>query len=200
MRIPISSNRSWLGGIVLAAAALLAAAPAQSAVVYSVSYDGAKIDLNGSITVNSLGSFSASAFDANVLSYSITASNNGLATYVFTDVNSTWGPTGTGDYVTITALADTLSIVANSDGPNGSDYLFLIADVVTNGARENLRLFEDQFGFRMPAPSSILVFDTVNTPFVIGNSRNDVPEPSTLALIGLALAGVAASSRQRKAA
>jgi hypothetical protein len=168
-----------------AAVLLLPAQQIHAGPIYDVFLDGTNVDLVGFIEVNSTGNFTPNAFDGQVVDFSITASLNGAFPFVFTLANSTWGPTGFGAHVTIGVTATEITLAAPTGGNFDARNLFLLADAVTNGARENLRIFQDQLGYRTPNPPNDVVFETVATPFVLATAR--VPEPGTLALLGLGL-------------
>jgi len=57
---------------------------AQAGIIYDVNFNGSTIDLAGFIDANTLGTFTPTAFDATLADYAITASNNGLASFLFT--------------------------------------------------------------------------------------------------------------------
>jgi hypothetical protein len=181
-------------------ALFIARAASATPIAYSVNYDGLNFDLTGYIVVHDVGIFSPTEFDANVADYSITATS-GAFTHTFTSANSTWGglafPGGPYDgvNVTIDATPGAITLSASSGGNFDTGNLFLVADVSTNGAVENLRLFQDQFGYRQPSPEHT-VFDTVPTPFTLAVSEvQTVPEPASILLVGIGIAVIACRVR-----
>jgi hypothetical protein len=167
---------------------------------YNVNFDGANIDLFGFIKTSATGTFSSTAFDALVTDFSITASQNGADPFTFTRLNSTWGPAGFGSDVSITVDGSTIALSAPTGSTINSANAFLLANTLTNGARENLRIAQDQFGFRTPNPPDTVVFDTVPTPFILADGgANVTPEGDSLLLLGtglLPLAGLAVWRRR----
>jgi hypothetical protein len=177
----------------LAAASLAIASvmPAHAGTIYDVSFNGSKIDLSGFIETNAVGDFSPGDFDSQVLSYSLVASWNGFAPFTFTAANSTWGFNFEGANVVISILNGMISLSAPTGGDFDGGNGFLMADVATNGAQENLRLFQDHLGFRTSDPPNAMLFDTLSGPFVLGKARA-IPEPASIATFafGLMLFGV----------
>src|SRR5215467_10250673 len=108
------------------------AVPASASTIYSIDFDGATVDLSGFIEVDAVGSFTPAEFDAAVLNYSITASNNGAAVYTFTAANSTFGPSGFGGDVTITADGTVIGLSSVATTTFFEPSVFLLADVITN--------------------------------------------------------------------
>lgn len=171
-----------------ATAALLTAisAPVIAGNIYTINYDGANIDLTGTIETNALGTFQPEALDALLIDYQITASENGTFPFVFTKANSTWGAVGNGSLIDIIISASTITLFSPS--PSGaidqSENQLLRADTATNGARENLRYSFDQLGLRMPSPPNTVIQDTVSTQFVLATA---VDEPIYLLLLSMGL-------------
>jgi PEP-CTERM motif len=181
---------------------------ARASVTYSVNFNGSTIDLTGFVTVNSLGSFTPTTFDANVIDYFVVASENGFGVFEFTPINSTWGGVGnifagqeTGGNITINVLSDTIEMLA----PLGGTFIvtngFLTADVAVNGSRPNLRFAQNELAFRQPNPPDSTVSEFLpSSVFTLASNSQQIPEPSTWSLTGLSLAGLYFLRRRKKPA
>jgi len=188
-------------GFSFAAIGIVSSASVASAtpISYAVNFDGPNIDLTGYIVADSLGVFTPWAFDAHLVDYSITASSGGFA-HTFTSANSTWGGLNYGENVMIAVTAGAIQLTA----PLGYDFdggnLFLLADVVTNGALENLRFAQDHLGFRQSNPPDSTVFDTVSPDFTLARADvQETPEPASLLLMGTGLVACAHRIRRKRA-
>lgn len=178
-----------LVGISIAVMVLVVVGGQVQAGVYNVNLDGSTIDLTGFIEIDAVGDFSPPDFGALVTDYSITASGNGSFPFVFTGANSQWGGGIFGTYVTIAVSPDAITLSAPTGGVFGvfgSGSVFLIANATTNGARENLHLYQTTLGYRTPNPPDELIFETVESPFPLASARSPgvVPEPTALAIWG----------------
>jgi hypothetical protein len=186
--------------VLLVSALLTGPVAAQAQTTYTVAFNGGTIDLFGTIQVSAFGLFNGSIVGANVVDYSITASNNGAAAFTFTMANSFWGGSGVGTALTFEATATSLSITSLF-GVNSSVNRFLTANAATNGAIENLRLNSDgDLGYRTPSPPDVLLTEQVGTTFVLGTAPVAVPEPTSLALVLTGVVGVAGAVLRRRAA
>lgn len=187
----------------LATVAVLACiAPYAQAATYNVSFDGAAIDLFGTIETSTLGTFSSAMFGAQVTDYSITASLNGASAFNFNSANSAWGGHGFGDNVSVTVTTSSILLSAPGGGDLDGGNLFLTANVATAGALENLRIFDGNLGFRPPIGATPLAFEQVGAPFELASTIAPVPEPETYAMMlaGLGLLGFFARRRKQAAA
>lgn len=95
------SKTARFGAIMAGALMLCTASAATAGVIYDVNLDGSTIDLTGFIETNALGNFSPSAFDGQVIDFSITASENLAFSFLFNLSNSTWGLFGNGALINI---------------------------------------------------------------------------------------------------
>lgn len=190
----LKSIRTW------ATIALLATPTvARAQAIYDVNFNGGIIDLIGTIQVASFGLFSSSAFDANVIAYSLTASNNGANPFTFTESNSTWGSAPYPAYVSLTATAGVLTLTAPNGGNFESTNGLLLSDAPQpDGARPNLRFYSFYLGYRPTGLRNPVVFENTHGPtFTLGIARVVVPEPSTVVLLGAGLFGLLVVRRRR---
>jgi len=197
-------NKSRIRPIVAAAVVFFSATSA-NAINYNVSFDGPVIDLSGFIETNAVGTFSSTAFDALVTDFSITASANGAAPFVFTSANSSWGgafDSAFGANVSVSVAASAIELLAPLGDINSADNVFLIADNPTNFVIENLSVTSTQLRYRLPRPPDGVIFDTVSNPFVLATAQqvSAVPLPAALPLFGtgLAVMGFVGWRRKRK--
>ena len=170
------------------------AVPAQAGVIYTVQYDGSNLDLSGFLDLGATGIMSASAFDAALIDYSLTASVNGAASFTFTKANSTFGASGFGDAVEFDVTSASVSLLNTLNSSFfSSASLFLDADAVQpNGFIPNLRLTQTEVSFF----NQLIGTDSVNGSFTLATAA--VPEPTSLLLLGSGIAGIAVKVRKRR--
>lgn len=181
---------------------LLTASQSNASATYNISLNGSTIDLSGFIETSALGTFSPTEFRSQLTDYSINASYNGTYAYIFNLANSTWGNSNymIGSNVSITVSATEIVLSASTGQNYAPENTFLLANVVTNGAGENLRLFQDQLGYRTPNPPDasplFVIFETVPISFVLATA-SPVPTPSAAWLLGSGLLGLIGVARRK---
>jgi hypothetical protein len=184
---------------VLLAAALAALALPAAAARYAVRIDGAVINLSGFIEIGATGTFALADFDAAVTSFSITASNNGVDPFTFTESDSSFAsgsPTGASS-ITMTVTADGIALLSASDATRAINTdIFLVTDGFVGGARPNL-IYTNRFARYLKDGGSVYSDDFGSSPRVFATAA-PVPLPAAGALYPALLLAVLGMARLRR--
>ncbi|ARE40067.1 hypothetical protein RGUI_1926 [Rhodovulum sp. P5] len=188
-----SGMKMLLNGSAIAAVVTLAGAA--HAATYSVDHDGPTIDIFGTIEFTGTGTYTLDAFGAALGGYSFTASNNGTLAYLFTDANSSMGG-GIGSEITVEVTASQILLWTTNTARYELDGFFVMADVITDGSRENLRLSTTELGYRTPDRDTI-VFEAATVPFVLAEiDTPTVPIPASLPILAFGLGMLTVAGRR----